>query len=126
MTTIIKEEALQQFNIGWHSLINNVYAAEELPFFTGIDLIQRKNGMLSVKYTRTTATTHYQAFVLECLEYKIERLSAKLCEGCGKYGIRRTDLPVIQSLCTSCYALQYSEQHDSVPFSMANQEPQDD
>lgn len=123
--TIKKEEALQQLNIGWHSLVETTYAAEELSFCIGVESVQRKNGMLSVKYKRAGATTEYHTFVLDSLEYKIERLSARLCEGCGKYGVRRTDLPVIQSLCTSCYALQYSEQHDIAPSLMAHQEPQD-
>ena len=122
---MIKEEILKQFNIGWYTLIEKVYAAQEFSFFIGIDCIERRNGMLSVRYSRNTDITDYQNFVLDSLEFKLERLSARLCEQCGKYGIRRTNLPIIQCLCTSCYALQYSEQHDSAPSLMAHQEPQD-
>ena len=119
-----KEEILKQFNTGWYTLINKAYSANELSFYNGIEFIERKNGMFCVRYIRTSEITEYQNFVFECLEYKLERMSSRICEGCGKHSIRRTDLPVIQSLCTACYALTYSEIHTTVPPKVANPEPQ--
>ena len=121
---ILKTEIKKQLNTGWHILIEKAYAAEILPFYTGVEFIERKNGMFCLKYNRTPETTDYQNFVFECLEYKLERMSSRICEKCGKHSIRRTDLPVVQSLCISCYAISYSEIHTSVPPKVANSEPQ--
>lgn len=119
-----KENIINNFGSGWHSLIEKIYAIQnQLPFCDGIYVIERKHGMLSVIFKRTDLTNEAQDFILKSVEYRIERMTAKLCEGCGKYGLRRLDLPVPQTLCTSCYAIQYSE-INPVPSLMANQKPQ--
>lgn len=118
-----KEEILNRFGIGWHSLIEKIYATQyQFSFSTHISSIDRHNGMLKVLFEKHL-TSEEQLFILESIEYRTERLSAKICEGCGKYGIRRTELPIIQTLCTACYAVKYSEINTSVPSWMANQEP---
>lgn len=109
-----KETVLANIGSGWHTLIEMAYASQNhLPFSTGVDSMERKNGMLSVKFSRGPLTDEVQEFILSALEYRLERMSAKLCEGCGQYGIRRTELPTIKSLCTRCNALEYSEYKDS-------------
>jgi hypothetical protein len=111
---IEKETALHNLGPGWHSLIERVYAIQdELSFCDGISAIERKNGMLYVLFERPPLTTEHQEFILSAIEYRLERLTAKLCEDCGQYGIRRTELPTIRSLCTSCYANRYSEMTES-------------
>jgi hypothetical protein len=119
-----KENIINNFGSGWHNLIEKTYAIQDqLPFCDGIYVIERKNGMLSVIFKRSDLTNEAQDFILQSVEYRIERMTAKLCEGCGKHGLRRTDLPIIQTLCTSCYAIKYSE-INPVPSLMANQKPQ--
>ena len=123
---MIKENIINNFGSGWHSLIEQVYAIQDqLPFCDGINVIERKNGMLSVIFMRTDLTNEQQEFILNSVEYRIERLTAKICEECGQYGLRRTELPTVQTLCTRCYALKYSEVNP-VPSLMANPTPQID
>lgn len=119
-----KENIINNFGSGWHSLIEKIYAIQnQLVFCDGIYIIERKNGMLSVIFKRTDLTNQEQDFILQSVEYRIERMTAKLCEGCGQYGLRRTDLPLVQTLCTTCYAIKYSEVNP-VPSLVANQKPQ--
>lgn len=121
---MIKENIINNFGSGWHSLIEKIYAIEnQLAFCDGIYVIERKNGMLSVVFKRSDLTNQEQDFILQSVEYRIERVTAKLCEECGQYGLRRTDLPTIQTLCTKCYAIKYSEVNP-VPSLVANQKPQ--
>ena len=94
-----------------------------MAFCNGIYVIERKNGMLSVIFKRTDLTNETQEFILKSIEYRIERVTAKLCEECGIHGLRRTDLPIVQTLCTRCYAFKYSE-INPVPSLVANQKPQ--
>lgn len=118
-----KEEILKNFGIGWHKLLEKVYTVQyHLAFPTYISSVERKNGMLKVTFDKAL-TSDEQQFILDSIEYRVERLTAKICEECGKYGLRRTDLPTIQSLCTACYAIKYSEHNTSVPSLTANQEP---
>lgn len=118
-----KEDILKKFGIGWYNLIEKIYTAQyQLRFSTHISAIERSNGMLQVRFDKSL-TSDEQAFILDSIEYRAERLSAKICEECGKYGLRRTELPTIQTLCTTCYAIKYSEHNTSVPSLMANQEP---
>lgn len=122
-----KENALEKFKTGWHKLVEQVFEVEkQLPFCSGVASIERENGMLKVQYVRADTLNEYQHFILSALEYRYERLSAKQCEGCGKHGYRRTALPVIQTLCVTCYAIQYSDVTPFVPPLVANQEPQKD
>ena len=120
---IKKEEIINNFGTGWYNLIDKVYSIQyQLAFTTCVISVERKNGMLSVKFDRGL-TSEEQQFILDSVEYRIERLTAKICEQCGKYGLRRTTLPETQTLCTACYAIKYSECNTSVPSLAANQEP---
>jgi hypothetical protein len=119
----MKELILNKIGSGWHSYIETAYnVLPELSFCSGIYLIERKNGMLRVIFSRTDLTTPEQEFILQSIEYKIERLTAKVCEECGQYGIRRTELSEVRTLCTRCYAFEYSK-INPVPSLVANQKP---
>ncbi len=121
---INKEQVITNIGSGWHSHIETIYAMlPELSFCSGVYLIERKNGMLRVIFSRTNLTTQEQEFILKSIEYKIERLTAKVCEECGQYGVRRTELPAVKTLCTRCYAFEYSKLNP-VPSLVANQQPQ--
>ena len=121
---INKEQVITNIGSGWHSYIDMIYSVlPELSFCSGVYLIERNNGMLRVIFSRTNLTTQEQEFILKSIEYKIERLTAKVCEECGHYGVRRTELPEIKTLCTRCYAFEYSKLNP-VPSLVANQKPQ--
>ena len=121
---IHKEQVINNIGSGWHSYIDIVYnILPELSFCPGVYMIERKSGMLHVTFSRTDLTSSEQEFILKCIEYKIERLTAKVCENCGDYGIRRKDLAETKTLCTKCYAFAYSEVHP-VPSLMAYPKPQ--
>jgi hypothetical protein len=109
-----KETVLENIGSGWHMLIETAYTIQNyLAFSTEVEAVERKNGMLTIKFSRRGLTDKEHEFILDAVEYRLERLSVKVCEGCGQHGIRRTELPTIKSLCTRCYALAYSEFKDS-------------
>jgi hypothetical protein len=121
---ITKEIILNKIGKGWYETVNLIYEIlPQLPFCSGVYMIERKNGMLRVIFSRTDLTSETQEFILKSIEYKIERMTAKICEECGTYGLRRTQLPEVKTLCTKCYAYAYSEVNP-VPSLMANQKPQ--
>ena len=121
---INKEQVITNIGSGWHNYIDMIYSVlPELSFCSGVYLIERKNGMLRVIFSRTDLTTPEQEFILKSIEYKIERLTAKVCEHCGLYGLRRTTLPEVKTLCTSCYAFEYSKLNP-VPSLVAYPKPQ--
>ena len=121
---IEKERVLNNLGSGWHSLVEQVYAIQnQLSFCDGVYIVERKNGMMNVIYSRSLLTTSEQEFILKSIEYKIERLTAKVCEECGQYGVRRTELPEVKTLCTRCYAFEYSKLNP-VPSLVAYPKPQ--
>ena len=121
-----KEIVLKNIGSGWHGLIETVYAIlSQLSFCDGVEQVEQKNGMLTVRYVRSDLTTPEQEFILKAVEYKFERLTARICEECGLYGLRRTELSKTKTLCTSCYAHAYSELYP-VPSMVANPEPHTD
>ena len=118
---IIKEQALNKVNSGWHNLVEQVFEIEkQLPFCSGIADIGRKNGMLQVRFVYADTLNEYQRFILSSLEYRFERISAKICEKCGKYGFGRKDLKEVLTLCFTCYVLEYDTIADFVPPLVAN------
>jgi hypothetical protein len=122
----MKEQILNKIGSGWHRYIELIYAMlPELVFCSGVYLIERKYGMLKVIFSRTGLTNSAQEFILKAIEYKIERETAKVCEECGIYGVRRKELPETKTLCTKCYAFAYSALNP-VPSLMASPEPQND
>ncbi len=122
---IEKERVLNKLGSGWHSLIEQVYAIQDqLSFCDGVYIVERKHGMMNVIYSRSALTTLEQEFILKAIEYKFERLTARICEECGQYGIRRKELSETKTLCTRCYAFEYSK-NNPVPSLVANQQPQD-
>ena len=121
---IHKEQVIKNLGSGWHSYIETIYnVLPELSFCPGVYLIERKSGMLRVIFSRTDLTTPEQEFILNSIEYKIERLTAKVCEECGDYGIRRKELSEVKTLCTRCYAFEYSKLNP-VPSLVAYPKPQ--
>jgi protein-arginine kinase activator protein McsA len=119
----MKENILNTIGSGWHRYIETVYTMlPELPFCSGVSNIERKNGMLHVTFSCSALTTPEQEFILTAIEYKLERITARVCEECGAHGFRRTELSEVKTLCTRCYAYVYSALHPT-PSMMAHPEP---
>ncbi len=107
---------------GWHTLIEKAYAIASKLSFANIDNISIRHSMLNVIFTPVLDKD--QEYVLDCISYKIERESAKVCQECGLNGIRRKNIPQSPCLCTTCYTIQYNEMMESVSPQVTNQEPQ--
>jgi hypothetical protein len=121
-----KEEILNNIGSGWHRYIELIYnMSSDLSFATSVVSIERKNGMLHVKFLRDHLTLSTQEFILSSIEYRLERITAKICEECGLYGYRRTNLPETKTLCTKCYALEYSILNPT-PSLVAHHKPHND
>lgn len=122
-----KEEAITIIGSGWRGYIETVYnMLPELSFCSGVAFIGRRYGMLNIKFSRSDLTTPAQEFILSAIEYKIERLSARVCETCGASGFRRKELPEIKALCTRCFALEYSSFNPTPSATVVQHKPQTD
>ena len=107
-----KEELLKKVNKGWYSLIELAHTISTIIPFANILDISNNHSMLQIIFEKRL--DKHEQYVLDCIAYKIERDSARLCEDCGLYGVRRLNLPEKQTLCTSCYALKYSAYMESL------------
>lgn len=100
---------LNSFGSGWRNLFEKhvEYSITSLPE-TSVASIERYQGMLRIKFI--TVNPHLQ-YILDCFSYKIERESAKTCEKCGEYGLRRFSewLEEPLCLCLPCYTLTVDE-----------------
>lgn len=100
---------LQEFKTGWqnafeHKLQTLFKLFPEITF----KYAKRNSGMLQVKIESLDNDVQY---VIDCVTFKIERESAKICEHCGKHGYRRFKgecelLNETICLCLKCYAIE--------------------
>jgi hypothetical protein len=115
-------------DIGWEKLLHKLTVINTelmmLPSYKGISSIERHNGMMKIVFEEVPAY-HAMFVIQDAIAYKFERLSARMCEDCGQFGLRRTELKETRTLCTEHYALRYSEEHP-VPSMVANPEPHTD
>lgn len=115
------KDTYKEIGTGWHQLLEILDSIDAEDRLLPVKNLNRSNGMLVVEFGETD--NHAVKFIQDAVAYKIERMSAKLCEECGKYGFRRTELPETQTLCTACFAIKYSDVSESVPLWVANQTP---
>lgn len=97
---------LETFGSGWYNTFENRIELLKRVFSDiTIERIERFKGMLRLRLLARNEETQY---IVDCVSYRIERESAKCCEECGKYGLRRFDprLPEAKCLCLKCYALE--------------------
>jgi hypothetical protein len=107
-----KEKAKEIIKPGWHKLIDRAYAIVDLLPFAEISDVTTNHSMLQINFDATLDNS--QQYVLDCISYKIERESAKMCEECGLNGFRRKDIAHSPCLCTTCYTIQYNNVMESV------------
>jgi hypothetical protein len=97
---------LYNFKEGWFNIfekkilnILNVFPS------TKIETLTRYHGMLRVIFKAESDDIQE---IVDAVSYKIERDSARTCEGCGKLSGRRREeyLPEKMCLCWQCYALE--------------------
>lgn len=102
---------------GWSSILKQLDEVHHelvgLDSYHGIQSIERHNGMMKVQFVLEIQDTHPMHFILNSIAYRLERLTAKICEKCGRYGFRRTALTTVQTLCFDCYAIEYSDMYDN-------------
>lgn len=97
---------LNKFRSGWREAFEPKL---ETLFKTFPDLelidVKRYYGVLRIKIAAPLDNFHQ--YVVDCITYKIERDSARICEVCGKNGfLRKEFLPEKMCLCWKCYALE--------------------
>lgn len=105
---------LENFKIGWQKAfeeqINHVL--KRFPY-ARIKTLKRHYGTLLVEFETLDNTDQ---FILDCVSYRIGRVSGKTCEGCGNIarGIIKNDnrLPEPMCLCWKCYALEINSWDD--------------
>lgn len=96
---------LENFKTGWQKEFEDKIQTL-IRLFPGIkiDYVKRHFGMLQIKTSGLDKDTQY---IVDCVTYKIERESARLCEMCGSYGTRRDGyIPEMMCLCWKCYAIE--------------------
>jgi hypothetical protein len=94
---------LDNFKEGWRNKFESClnYVQTTLPE-ARIESIERYKAMLRIKFVAPNPDMQY---LLDCLSYKIERDSARMCEFCGEFGYRRLDELFTEPLCLcfTCY-----------------------
>ncbi len=98
---------LEKFKTGWQKAFEDRIQAL-LRIFPNIKLtnISRYHGMLRINFQALDNDESIQ-YIINCVSHKIERDSARICESCGEYGIRRDSyLQEKMCLCWKCYALE--------------------
>lgn len=97
---------------GWNVLIEKVYSIQNKLSFAIVTSITKEHGMLKINFQ--DPLDNDLQYVLDCIAYRIQRQSARMCELCGAYGESRKNLPEIQYLCTPCYAIKLSDVMESM------------
>lgn len=98
---------LKDFKTGWQEAFEKRIQAL-VRVFPNVKLtnINRYHGMLRISFQALDNSEDTQ-YILDCVTHKIERDSARICENCGGYGIRRDSyLQEKMCLCWKCYALE--------------------
>lgn len=100
ITPLTKDEIKGKFRKGWHDLIDEAY--EMVSFVPDVKIInaKRREGLLHC-YVDGTGERNLNA--AEGICWKVQRLSATVCEGCGKIGKRRKELKYVINFCVDCY-----------------------
>lgn len=99
----------EHFGTGWHLLLDKAFRM--VRFIEGAEIrsAKRNFGLLHVYVEAPDQETQEAA---EGVAWKVERLSAKVCEGCGNHGVRRKNLRYPFNFCTVCFTKYLDDQDD--------------
>lgn len=105
---------LKEFKTGWQEAFEpKVQALLRLFPDTAVKIVYKKHGLLKIVFEHLDKDMQY---VLDCVSYKLERESSRICEECGKYGVRRElYLSEKTCLCWKCYALEVDRNQSETP-----------
>lgn len=101
---------LKKFGTGWQNAFEE--RLQDLQKFlpeTHVVDVERHLGMLRIKLQSPHKSAHE---IANCVAYCIERESARTCERCGKYGLRRKHEELFtepKCLCYTCYTTELDE-----------------
>jgi len=106
---LAEEEVYALFRSGWKELLDKSFRM--VRFIEGADIkgAKRHYGLLHVY---VTAPDEERLLAAEGVAWKCERLSARVCEGCGGIGIRRVNLKTPINFCSDCFTIYLDEQDD--------------
>ena len=107
--TFTRNEIEQHFRSGWGELLDKAYKMISLVEGAEIRGSKRNFGLL---HLYVWAPDELRQLAAEGIAWKIERLSAKVCEGCGKIGRRRTALRFPINFCIDCFTEYLSDIDD--------------
>jgi hypothetical protein len=102
---------LENYGIGWQTAFESIIQ-QLLILYPDLTIrsIRRKSGMLEILVDKTLDKPNQ--FIVDSTMFKIERVSARVCEHCGKRGRRTKNnpyLPEILCLCWACEALETTQ-----------------
>ena len=103
------EQMKDYFSVGWHELIDDAFFLISRFPEAQICSAKRCFGMLHM-FARCDDERILNA--VEGILWKIERISASVCEGCGRMGRRRKELKNIYCFCNDCYLIHLNKAED--------------
>jgi hypothetical protein len=96
---------------GWLKLENELNLVLEKINLKMINAFTNEHGLVIFEFEKTEDIALQK--LGEILAWYYQRIAAKTCQSCGKWGSRRKDLPLYPTLCHLCYVLAYNEFHES-------------
>ena len=117
--TFTKEEMKEYFGDGWSDLLDKAFYMISLLPDVEICSARRCYGMLHM-YARCEDELVLAA--AEGILWKVERMSAMVCEGCGKQGRRRTELKETHNFCNDCYLIYLNKVDDPLTLFLPGRE----
>lgn len=107
------EEMKEYFGSGWHELLENAF--EWVSYLPNAEIWSAKRCYARLHmYGR--AEDEGIEHAVEGILWKVEGLSAKVCEHCGRHGQKRKELKTMYCLCNDCYIVFLNKSDD--PMSM--------
>lgn len=103
------DEIKSYFKSGWGELLDKSFRMISLVEGAEIHGAKRNFGML---HLYVWAPDEERQLAAEGIAWRIERLSATICEGCGKIGRRRTELKIPINFCIDCYTQYLNDNPD--------------
>lgn len=102
---------LDKNKLGWNEIEKNLNLILENVSLKLNTFSINKHGLLKLQFNTTDDLGMRK--LGEILSWYFERIAAKTCQTCGRYGHRRKDLPDCPTLCFACYVPLYNILHET-------------